>query len=136
MHGEPEPKRRCALRHALGGLTLLSCVWLNLTLTEWAGWTDFRGWWRDQRVRLLGAPTKRQYVEEGMTRAEVCRRIGCGSCFEYLRGDVVPLGGIEYYPECGFQIRYHPQAWVDPDKWRVAGVEDYHPHVGRMTGRE
>lgn len=99
---EPKPKRRSALRHALGGLALLICLVLGALLLERAGLTSFGDWWRNARWSFSdSAAAIRERVKPGMTIDDVHEQIGNGES-----AYVTPSEFWEDYPEYGARVVY------------------------------
>ena len=123
---EPKPKRRSALRHALGGLALLVCIALGMWLIETAGWTNFGQRWAETQGRWYGPDAMRERVKVGMTYAEVTGQIGRGkegrSWFLRVNGCVGHV--VEEYPEYGFVVLYLSEDCMNKDAWKVSAVKD------------
>lgn len=140
MDDEPKPKRRSALRHALGGLALVVLMAVSAVLLEKAGVTDWGSWSRHARAQFGGGREgMRKQVFVGMTRKEVEARIGgvSGEVFMTVSFSISPgsSGPVResaypwpfaraYYPEYGFTVVYHCPADDDPGRWKVCAVED------------
>lgn len=141
MDDEPKPKRRSALRHALGGLALVVLLISNAVLLEMAGITEWSRWSRHVRSTFGGGREgMRKQVFCGMTRKEVEARIGgaSGEVFMTVSVGIVPGGrgpvrestypwpfAKVSYPEYGFTIVYHCKTYFyDTDSWTVSAVED------------
>lgn len=139
MHDdEPKPKRRSALRHALGGLALLVCIGLSTWLLERAGLTNWSTWWRYVRTAFDDRRAARKKVLTGMSQEEVERQLGCGDesgfvtvswCVKPGPGPVVrppypiPFKRVEY-PEYGFDVVYSGGQIASNAGWQVVAVED------------
>jgi len=103
MHDdEPKPKRRSALRHALGGLALLICLALGALLLERAGLTSFGEWWQNARWALSDkAAALRERVKPGMTVDDVHEQIGTPQDAYVTTSEF-----WEDYPEYGARVVY------------------------------
>ena len=139
MHDdEPKPKRRSALRHALGGLALLFLLALGFVLLDQAGIVNLGGSARQMWVRCVGREAMREKVRVGMTRGEVVSRIGTssGPTFATMcvltKPGTAPPPGLDYptpftkaeYPEYRFNVVYHGKDVDQQDEWKVIAVED------------
>ena len=135
----PKPKRRSALRHALGGLALVVLLITNAVLLEMAGITEWSRWSRHVRSTFGGGREgMRKQVFCGMTRKEVEARIGTSGevrvvvSIGIVPGGRGPIRASSYpwpfaeasYPEYGFTVVYHCPNSDDTDSWTVSAVED------------
>lgn len=117
---ESKPKRRSALRHAVGGLALLLCIGLGMWLLDRTCITAFGGTWRRLTIHLAsGRQAVRERAEVGMPLREVHRRIGRGT----VNGRVAPGVMFEDYNE-GFRVVYWGAVTDDNSGWVVTRVEE------------
>lgn len=120
MDDESKPKRRSAVRHALGGLALLVCIGLGMWLLESRGWTNWYGSWRRFQIEVWDHGSIRNQVKVGMTRDEVRMRIGRGQDVA-LRYSVA----AERYHQHGFQVIFFEKQTNNGLEWFVEQVEDW-----------